>query len=114
MPVTVDIRYVCYVMNIFFDIFINYFPKIHRSALRKITIDLLYFRDVCDGNLWGKSSSKSTVIHAEQMFLYNFIVLIKKETPTQVFSFGICETFKNSGTCFWKHLTYVIKKIYKA
>ena len=30
----------------------------------------------------------------------------KKETPTQVFSCGICETFKNSGGCFWKHVTY--------
>ena len=32
--------------------------------------------------------------------------LFKKETPTQVFSCGICETFKNSGGCFWKHVTY--------
>ena len=24
----------------------------------------------------------------------------KKETPAQVFSCGICETFKNSGGCF--------------
>ena len=38
-------------------------------------------------------------IHAEQMSLYNFVILRKKETPTRVFSCGICETFKNGG-CF--------------
>ena len=26
--------------------------------------------------------------------------LFKKETPMQVFSCGICETFKNTGGCF--------------
>ena len=35
-------RYACYEM-FFFDVFINHFPKINRSALRKMTIDLLYF-----------------------------------------------------------------------
>ena len=30
----------------------------------------------------------------------------QKETPIQVFFYGICETFKNSGGCFWKHVTY--------
>ena len=40
------------------------------------------------------------LIHAEQMSSYNFIILRKKEAPTQVFSCGICETFKNSGGCF--------------
>ena len=48
------------------------------------------------------------LIHAEQMSLCNFIILrkkndlqfFKKETPTQVFSCGICETFKNSGGYF--------------
>ena len=41
------------------------------------------------------------------MSLYNFIILRKKkQTPTHVFSCGICETFKNSGGCFWKHGTY--------
>ena len=43
--------------------------------------------------------------HAEQMSLYNFI-LRKKETPAQLLSCGICETFKNSGGCLWKHVTY--------
>ena len=30
----------------------------------------------------------------------------QKETPIQVFFYGICETFKNSGGCFWKHVTF--------
>ena len=38
--------------------------------------------------------------------------LFKKETPTQVFSCGISETFKHSGGCFWKHVTYYLIKIY--
>ena len=40
-----------------------------------------------------KISAEVRLIHAEQMSLYNFIILRKKETPTQVFSCGICETF---------------------
>ena len=35
-------------------------PKIHRSVLRKITIDLLYFWDVFDVNLRGKNVCSST------------------------------------------------------
>ena len=42
-----------------FNVFINHFLKIHRSALHKITIDLLYFWDVCDINLWEKGFGKS-------------------------------------------------------
>ena len=30
-------------MNVFFDVFINHFPKIDRSFIRKIAIDVLYF-----------------------------------------------------------------------
>ena len=40
-----------------------------------------------------------------------YIILLfygKKQTPTQVFSCGICETFKSSGGCFRKHVTYYI------
>ena len=33
------------------NVFINHLPKIHKSALCKITINLLYFLDVCDTNL---------------------------------------------------------------
>ena len=87
---------VCYEMNVF----LRYFPKIHRSALRKLTINLLYFWDVYDVNLWGKIFGKSTA-YAEQMYLYNFVILRRKAD-----SCGICETFKKSGGCFWKHITY--------
>ena len=40
--------------------FFIHFSKIHRSALRKITIDLLYFWDVYDVNLWEKNFGRST------------------------------------------------------
>ena len=33
----------------------THFPKIHRSVLRKIAIDLLYIWDICDVNLWEKN-----------------------------------------------------------
>ena len=55
MSVTRLYRYVfCEMYVFFFDIFINHFAKIHRSFLSKITIDLLYFWDVFDFNLWEK------------------------------------------------------------
>ena len=38
----------------FFEIFTNHLPKIHRSVLHKISIDLLYFRNISDVNLWKK------------------------------------------------------------
>ena len=37
-----------------FDLFINHLPKINRSVLRKVAIDLLYFWDIYDVNLWEK------------------------------------------------------------
>ena len=48
---------------------VAHFPKIHRSVLRKITIDLLYFLDVyevCE----KKISPEVRLIHAEQIYLY--------------------------------------------
>ena len=53
-------RYVCCEMNVFFNVFINHFPKISRSIFRKITIDLLYFWDVYDVNLWENVFGRST------------------------------------------------------
>ena len=52
----------------FFRRFHKSLPKIHRNVLRKITIDLLYFWDVYDVNLWGKNSGRSTVNQAEAVF----------------------------------------------
>ena len=42
MSVTRKYRYVSWEM-FFFNVFINYFPKIDGGVLHKITIDLLYF-----------------------------------------------------------------------
>ena len=52
----------------FFDVFINYLPKIHRSVLHKIAIDLLYFWDVYDVSLWEKNYNRSTVYKTEAVF----------------------------------------------
>ena len=51
-PVDIDMLVVKWML--FFDVFINHFQKIPRSVLHKITIDLWYFWNVCDVNLWGK------------------------------------------------------------
>ena len=52
MSVTCIYRYVCCEMNVFFDVFVNNFLKIYESGLHKVTIDLLYFWDVYDVNVW--------------------------------------------------------------
>ena len=98
-----------FVVNFFFNVFINHFPTVHKSFLCKITTYPLHFWDIYDINLWEKKLAVIQLIHAEQILLYDFIILRKKETPTQVFSCGICETFKNSCGCFWKQVTYIIK-----
>ena len=68
------------------DIFINHFPKINESVLCKIAIDLLYFRDVYDVSLWGENLAEAQLINAEQMSLYNCIILRKKrDSNTGVF-----------------------------
>ena len=74
----------------FFNVLINHFPKIHRSVPCKITIDLLYFRDVYDVNLWEKNLAEVRLISAEQMSLYNFIILRKKrDSNTVVFLWNL-------------------------
>ena len=50
--------------------------------------------------MWKVFLAEVRLIHVEQMSVYNFIILIKKETLLWVFSCGICETLKNSGGCF--------------
>ena len=67
-----------YTVSLATSVTIQHIPKIHRSALCKITIDLLYFWDVSDVNLWKKISAEVRFIHAEQMSSDNFIVLRKK------------------------------------
>ena len=58
-PILIDMYVVKWM--VFFYVFINHFPKIHRSVLHKITIDLLYFWDVYDANLWEKNSGRSNI-----------------------------------------------------
>ena len=68
MSVTCTYRYVYCEMSDFLAFFINHFPKFHRSVLHKIAIDLLYFWDVYDINLWGKNSGRGTAEKAEAVF----------------------------------------------
>ena len=50
-PVYIEMFVVKWVF-FFSDVFINHFPKIYRSVLYKITVDLSFFWD--DDNLWEK------------------------------------------------------------
>ena len=76
---------------LFFLCFHNHFPKIHRSALHKITIDLLYFWDVCDINLWGKSfNGKSTAYSCRtNVFIYFRYFMEKRDFKTGVFLWNL-------------------------
>ena len=60
--------------NVFWNdaIFFLYFPKIHRSVLRKIAKDLLYFLR----RLWRESLRKKI---AAEVRIINFIILRKKQ-----------------------------------
>ena len=70
----------------FFDVFINHFLKIHSSVLHKIT-DLLYFRNANDVSQFF---AEVGLIHAEQLYLYNFIILRKKrDSNTSVFPWNL-------------------------
>ena len=82
-PVYIDMFVAKYMF--FFYIFINLFPKIHRSSLHNVTISLLYFWDVYDIIYEEKILTEARLIHVEQMSLYNFIILRKKKTPTRCF-----------------------------
>ena len=53
-----------------------HFPKIHRSVLHKMTIDLLYFWDVYDVNLWQKKIRQKYGLF---MWNYKFHCFKKKQ-----------------------------------
>ena len=55
-----------------------HFPKIHRSVLHKIIIDLLYFWDANDAIYEKNNSAEVQLIYAEEISLNNFINLRKK------------------------------------
>ena len=57
-PVYTDLLVVKWV-GFFSNVFVNHFPKIHRSVLRKITIDLLFFWDVYDVSLGRRTDYSS-------------------------------------------------------
>ena len=87
MSVTHIDRYVCCEMKCFFKVLINLFPKIHRSVLCKIAIDLLYFWDVYDVSLSEENFCRSMarscraeiwLVQAEQMSFKEKIILRKK------------------------------------
>ena len=46
------------------------------------------------------------LVHAEQMSFKEKIILRKKRDSNTGGICGICETFQNSGGCFWKHVIY--------
>ena len=81
----------------------RHFPKIHRSTLHKLTINLLYFWDICDFSLCGKVPAKVRLIQAEQMSS-SFYYFTEKKTDcnTGVFLWNLW----NSGGYFWKQVTY--------
>ena len=74
----VYIMFVVKFNGIFFIVFINHFPKIHRSVL-------------CMTSVYGKKfQQKYAFCHAEQMTFYNFIILRKKrDSNTDVFLWNL-------------------------
>ena len=55
----------------------KHFLKIHRSALRKIAIEILYFETFMTSIYEKKISAEVPLIHAKQILLNNLIVLRK-------------------------------------
>ena len=70
-------KFICHVTSR--NRMVRHFPKIHRSVLRKITIDLLYLETFMASIYEKKISAEVRLFHAEQMYLYNFIILRKKQ-----------------------------------
>ena len=103
-------RSVCCEMNVvvfFLEVFINHLPKIHRSVLRKITIDLLYFWDIYDVNLWEKLAITVKLCFIETRLnqgydLQSYLVKTKRETINVL---TIAEVFCKKGVLkIWKKL----------
>ena len=61
-----------------------HFPKIDRSVLRKITITIVFLRCLWRQSARKKVSVEVRLIHAEQISLYNFIVLRKAIDTAEV------------------------------
>ena len=56
-----------------------HFREIHRNVFRKITKDVLFLRRIRRQSTRKKTSAEVRLIHAEQMSLYIFIILRKKQ-----------------------------------
>ena len=92
----------------FFEVFINRLPKIHRSVLRKITIDLLYFWDVYDVNLWQKLAItvKLCIIETRLKQGYDLQSYLVKTTRETINVLAIAEVFCKKGVFkIWKKVT---------
>ena len=86
-------------MNFFFKGFINSLQKVNRSGLRKLTIDILYFRDVYDDNLWEKSTITVNLCFIETRLkqgydLRGYFLKITRET-TNVLTITANKCFNN-------------------
>ena len=71
------------ILTCFFVLFfLKQYPNIHRSVLGKIKIDLLYFWQVYDVNLWKKNFGRHRaylLFMQNKESLHNFIILRKKQ-----------------------------------
>ena len=106
MSVTVYIdMFVAEWMLFFFNVFINHFPKIHRSALRKITVDCCIFETFMAIIYEEKISGEVVFLFIQNKCLYVSSLFQGKETPAQLFS---------CGCCFWKHNILCKEKLLRA
>ena len=97
MFVALVYRYVWCEMNVFFRRFLKSLSKKpHRNFLCKIYWSIVFLR-----RLWHQSMRKIflteiRLIHAEQMSLYNFIILRKKQ-----WSENFLKRYSNTGVFMW-------------
>ena len=107
VPIYIDLFVVKWMLLFFFEVFINRLPKIHRSVLRKITIDLLYFWDVYDVNLWQKLAItvKLCIIETRLKQGYDLQSYLVKTTRETINVLAIAEVFCKKGVFkIWKKL----------
>ena len=102
-PVYTD---VCCEVNIFFVAWC-----FHGSVLHKMKIDPLYFWDIYDVNLWEKNLAEVRLIYAEQISLYNVIILGKKrDSSTDVFLWNYWNFQEQWWLLLKTTFCYIIKK----
>ena len=102
----VDIDMLVVKWMFFIEVFINHFQEIHRSVLHKITIDLWYFWDVYDVNLWEKLAITVKLCFIETRLkkgydLWGYFLKITREminvlTSTVIHYFSWWPSFRSS------------------